>query len=53
MNRHTVNYTHDEMIAYHRNIFLRAYLDKHLSDRPEIKNMLENKFQKYIEEIGL
>lgn len=53
MNRHTVNYTRDEKIAYHRTIFLRAYIEKHLEENPEIKSMLESKFQKYMEGIDL
>lgn len=53
MGKYTINFTRDDKIILMRRQFLQAYLDKHLSDNPEIKKKLEKDFQQLVKEVEL
>lgn len=44
-----IEYTAEDLLIYKRNVFLQAYLQKHLNDNPELKRDLETKFKRFIE----
>ena len=50
MGKYTINYTDDDKVMLMRKQFLQAYLDKHLTDNPEIKTKLESDFQQIVKE---
>jgi hypothetical protein len=53
MGKYTINYTRDDNIILMRKLFLEVYLNKHLTENPDIKEKLEKDFQHLVKEEGI